>query len=433
MIGGDGLARGYRGRPNLSAERFVESRSAATGSGRLYRTGDLARLLPDGTLECLGRIDHQVKIRGFRIEPGEIERVLEEHPSVRTAVVVARTDGSGLKRLVAYFMGASAEQGAGLATELRERVREALPPQMTPSVFVPLDELPLTGSGKIDRNALPDPSSALEFTPTGSAPSTPTELAIAAAFEEVLEIAAIGVDDDFFELGGHSLLLHQVRTRLSESLGLELAMVELTRHPKVAALADHLDRRGDRACDDTGVYGRGNPQPLATMARRFLIPRTLLTLYFMWKFRAKVSPRAEVELSRNLDLGRGTTIGSFTKLKADKGPLVIGERSSFANGCFVGSGPGGLRIGANLICGPNVTIVPSNYVIDRKDVHLADQGHTSQGIRIGENVWIGAGSVVLDGAEIGDNTVVTAGSVVDRKFEGDCVLRGNPAEIVARR
>ena len=434
LIGGDGLARGYRGRPGLTADRFVPAPEWAAESDRLYRTGDLARRLPDGTLACLGRIDHQLKIRGFRIEPGEIERVAEGHPDVSTAVVVAREDATGLQRLVGYLVPASPEADRpAVERQLRVSLRDELPPQMTPSVFHWLEELPLTGSGKVDRGALPEPLSAATFEPTGGLPGTATEQAIAEAWEEVLEVSPIGLEDDFFSLGGHSLLLHRVRNRLQDRLGIQLAMVELTRHPTVAALATHLSDREQGTCDDTGVYGRGNPHPLATMARRFLIPRSLLTLWFMWKFKAKVSPRAEVEPSRFLDLGRGTTIGSFTKVKADKGPLVIGERSSFANGCFIGSGPAGLRIGANLVCGPNVTIVPSSYVVDEKNVHLADQGHTSQGIAIGDNVWIGAGSTILDGSELGDNTIVSAGSVVDRKFPGDCVLRGNPAEIVTER
>ncbi len=435
VIGGDGLARGYHDRPELTAERFVDCRSERTGPGRLYRTGDLARITVDGSLECLGRIDHQVKIRGFRIEPGEIESALESHPAVQTAVVVAREDASGLKRLIAYLVPMPGEPaGPRLIDDLRARLGAELPPHMIPSAFVEMAELPLTGSGKVDRKALPEPASATR-TPTGALPATEVERAIAAAWEEALELRPIGVDDDFFAIGGHSLLLHQVRTRLQKSLGVELTMVELFRHSTVAGLAAHLGRRHETVCDDgeRAVYARGNQHPIAVMARRFLIPRPLLTLYFYWRFKAKISPRAEVELSPNLELGRGTTIGSFTKVKADKGPLVIGERSSFANGCFIGSGPAGLRIGKNLVCGPNVTIVPSNYVIDKKNVALADQGHTSKGIVIGDNVWIGAGSTILDGSELGDNTIVAAGSVVDRKFDGDCVVRGNPAQVVIER
>ncbi len=432
VIGGDGLARGYRNRLELTADRFVASPSEATGDGRLYRTGDLARFTDDGSLECLGRIDHQVKIRGFRVEPGETESALEAHPAVKTAVVVARDDSTGHKRLVAYLVP-EIDADTPAVDQLRAHLANRLPAHMVPSAFVELPELPLTGSGKVDRNALPEPTQPLRRAPGGAPPADELERSIAAAWEQALEIAPIGVDDDFFALGGHSLLLHRVRSELQERLDLELAMVELFRHPTVTGLAEHLRSRNGAACDDTGVYGRGDPHPLATMARRFLIPRPLVTLYLYLRFRAKVSPRAEVELSPNLELGRGTTIGSFTKLKADKGPLVIGERSSFANGCFIGSGPGGLQIGRNLVCGPNVTIVPSNYVIDHQDVHLADQGHTSKGIRIGDNVWIGAGSTILDGSQLADNTIVSAGSVVDRRFEGGCVLRGNPAEIVTAR
>jgi acetyltransferase-like isoleucine patch superfamily enzyme len=437
LIAGEGLARGYRNRFELTRERFV-TLAAPNGEGeeRFYRTGDLARLLPEGSLECLGRIDHQIKLRGFRIEPAEIESVLEDHHLIAEAVVLAREDVPGDRRLVAYVVCTDEADDAVLAAELRDLARSRLPNYMVPAQFVRIPILPLTGNGKIDRLALPAPSTGGARRIVGRAPSGEVELTLAAAWESALKMTPVGAEENFFELGGNSLLMHQIRGELQESLDRKIAMVELFGNPTVASFADHLMGASDGAhttVEDRGVYGKGDPHALSLLVRRFLIPRSLLSLYYFWKFRARISPRAEVELSPNLIFGKKTTVGSFTKIKADKGPLVIGERSSFANGCFIGSGPAGLRIGRNLVCGPNVTIVPSNYVFEDKDVHLADQGHTSKGIRIGNDVWIGAGSTILDGAEIGDNTVIVAGSVVDGRFPSGSMLRGNPAEIVARR
>jgi len=236
LTGGEGLARGYLGRPDLTAERFVPDPFAAVPGSRLYRTGDLARWLPDGTLEFLGRIDQQVKIRGFRVEPGEIETVLGSHPGVRESVVVARPLG-GDRQLVAYVVPAAAAPDALDVEELRAFLRRRLPEPMVPAAFVPLPALPLTGNGKIDRAALPAPelrrAAALP-------PRTPVEMVIAEVWAEILDAGGFGVHDDFFSLGGHSLNASRLVSRLRQVFGVEVPLGALFRHPTVAGLAAAL-------------------------------------------------------------------------------------------------------------------------------------------------------------------------------------------------
>jgi hypothetical protein len=239
-LGGDGLARGYWKRPDLTAERFVPD-PFGDGGGRLYRTGDLARRLEDGQIEYLGRADHQVKVRGFRIELGEIEVALCGHPAVRDAVVLAREDAPGERRLVAYVVW-EAEEAAG---EIREGLRRQLPEYMVPASFVSLDSLPLTPNGKVDRGALPVPEAPKEggaaayMSPVGEVEET-----VAAVWRELLGVERVGAEDNFFDLGGHSLLLAQVQDRL-QALYPEagLGIVELFEHPTVRSLAARLRRR----------------------------------------------------------------------------------------------------------------------------------------------------------------------------------------------
>ncbi len=238
-IGGAGLARGYLGRPQLTADRFVELTDPA---GRFYRTGDLVRRRADGSLEFLGRVDHQVKVRGFRIELGEIEEVLSAHPAVGGAVVTAHEHGGDI-RLVAYLAAADVP-AAQLAVFLRER----LPGYMVPSAFVHLPAFPLTPNGKIDRAALPDP----DFGRSGSvlpyrAPGDPLEQMVAEVFGRLLGAEQVGLDDDFFALGGHSLLATRVVSRLRPVAGVDLPLRALFEHPTVAALAAQLRDRGARS------------------------------------------------------------------------------------------------------------------------------------------------------------------------------------------
>ncbi|HEY0495057.1 MAG TPA: amino acid adenylation domain-containing protein [Kutzneria sp.] len=222
-IAGDGVARGYFGRPELTAQRFVADPHAADGT-RMYRTGDLARWNPDGELEYLGRVDEQVKLRGFRIELGEIQAALESHPAVERAVVVVRDE-----RLVAYVIGAS--------DGLRAHVAKTLPEYMVPAIVVELAEFPLTPNGKIDRKALPAPS----FASAGRAPRTPREQTLCGLFAEVLGLDKVSIDDGFFEAGGHSLLATKLISRLRTELGVEVPIAMLFDAPTVAQLAVRLD------------------------------------------------------------------------------------------------------------------------------------------------------------------------------------------------
>ncbi|MGV9405991.1 amino acid adenylation domain-containing protein [Streptomyces sp. NPDC003667] len=233
LVGGAGLARGYRGQPGQTAERFVTADVDGTPR-RVYRTGDRVRWLADGQLEFLGRLDDQVKLRGHRIEPGEIEAVLLAGPDVAAATVVVREDTPGDRRLVAYVVPAA---GGTLRGEvLRGRLRRELPDFMVPSAFVVLERLPLTPNGKVDRRALPAPEPRAT-TAGGPAPRTPVERAIAAAWSEVLGTEVTGVDANFFELGGHSLLATQVTSRLRDALGVEVPVRDLFAAPTVAGLA----------------------------------------------------------------------------------------------------------------------------------------------------------------------------------------------------
>jgi len=235
--GGDGVARGYLGNPVMTAERFVPDPFPAEPGARLYRTGDRARRREDGTLEFLGRVDQQVKVRGFRIEPGEIETALKAHPAVADAVVIARADGPGEKRLVAYLTMRNCVQPT--AAELRGTIAGRLPDYMVPAAFVTLDALPLTPNGKVDRRALPAP----EVTEGEAyvAPRTPTEEVLAAIQSGVLGVARVGIDDDFFALGGHSLLATQVVSRLRAAFGIEAPLRLLFEAPTVRRLAARID------------------------------------------------------------------------------------------------------------------------------------------------------------------------------------------------
>jgi non-ribosomal peptide synthase protein (TIGR01720 family) len=229
-VGGAGVARGYLRRPELTAQRFIESPFA---SGRLYRTGDLARRLPNGDLEYLGRIDHQVKIRGFRIELGEIESVISLYPGIREVVVITREDKPGDKKLVAYYCAAQEIALDAMRTHMKVR----LPDYMIPAAFMRMDALPLTSNGKVDRRALPAPDvSRASRKDTYIAPRTPAEQTLARIWGEVLGIEAPGIHDNFFEQGGDSILSIQVISRARQA-GLAITPRQLFQSPTVAELA----------------------------------------------------------------------------------------------------------------------------------------------------------------------------------------------------
>jgi amino acid adenylation domain-containing protein len=235
-IGGAGVARGYRNRPELTAERFLQDPFAEAPGARMYKTGDLVRWLPDGRLDYLGRLDDQVKLRGFRIELGEIEAALSGHPSIRSAAVVVRGDA-----LVAYCV-----QREGRAVDvsvLRAFLAIRLPDYMVPTRFVALETMPLLPNGKVDRNALAALGAPPRTTPAGAAPRNDTERRIAAIWEELLGVAPIGTEDHFFELGGHSLLAARMAARIEDEFGTRLPLATVFEAPTIAQLAPHV--RGD--------------------------------------------------------------------------------------------------------------------------------------------------------------------------------------------
>ncbi|HEY0602659.1 MAG TPA: amino acid adenylation domain-containing protein, partial [Herpetosiphonaceae bacterium] len=277
-LGGAGLARGYLHRPELTAEKFIPDPFSANPGGRLYRTGDLARYLPDGNIVFLGRSDHQVKVRGFRIELGEIEAALRQHPAVSEAVVSVLNESSDA-RLVAYVVenqeprtknldvepGASpspvateveADRGSGkgvaepgvrasegLSSTLRAFLRDRLPEYMIPSLVVPLETIPLTPSGKIDRKALPAPDGERpDLTATFVAPRTPTEERVAQIWQDVLGLERVGIYDNFFDIGGHSLLATQIMTRIRTTFQVNPALRALFEQPTVAYLAQIIEQ-----------------------------------------------------------------------------------------------------------------------------------------------------------------------------------------------
>ncbi|HKH48828.1 MAG TPA: amino acid adenylation domain-containing protein, partial [Thermoanaerobaculia bacterium] len=237
-IGGDCLCSGYARRPELTAQAFLPDPFSVMPGARLYRTGDRARTFADGNLEFLGRLDQQVKVRGYRIELGEIEVALARHPGVREAVVLAREDEPGGKRLVAYVV-LDPTDPSDLKSELAAWLRARLPEYMIPSAFVTLPELPVTANGKLDRRALPAPqySAAAGFV----AAQTPTEEELAAIWSSILGVPQVGRDDGFFDLGGHSLLATQMLSRVREAFGVELSLRMLFDKPRLADLAEAVD------------------------------------------------------------------------------------------------------------------------------------------------------------------------------------------------
>jgi acyl-coenzyme A synthetase/AMP-(fatty) acid ligase len=241
-IGGVSLARGYLGRPDLTAERFVPDPFAAQPGARLYRTGDLARHLPDGDIEYLGRLDHQVKLRGFRIELGEIEAAVARHPGVREAAVLLREDRAGDPRLVAYVTAYATGDALPGVQELRAFLKDGLPDYMIPAAVVALEALPLTPSGKVDRRALPAPDqSAVQGAGEMVAPRTPLESLLASIWAEVLDLDRVSVHDSFFELGGNSLTATRATTLVQEVLPVELSLRHVFESPTVARIAAHLE------------------------------------------------------------------------------------------------------------------------------------------------------------------------------------------------
>jgi hypothetical protein len=260
FIGGEGVARGYLGRPDLTAERFVPDELGLSRAGRLYRTGDVVRYRSDGSLEFLGRVDHQVKVRGHRVELGEIEAALCHDERVQEAVVVSGDHG----RLVGFVVAVPAvspDERASLDIELRRRLAATLPDVMVPASVVLLDRLPRTANGKIDRKSL----SAMAPAPLRDVrqlvpPRSDLEHQIVGIYRDVLGLSDLSVGDNFFDLGGDSLLAVQVHRRLRETVAVPVSLTDLFRFPTVRAMAEHVGGVGRDS-------GRGSGHSRASMRR----------------------------------------------------------------------------------------------------------------------------------------------------------------------
>jgi amino acid adenylation domain-containing protein len=305
LIGGLGLARGYVNRPELTEEKFVPDPFSPPDSGeRLYRTGDLARWRSDGRLEFRGRIDDQVKVRGYRIEPAEIEAVLREHHEVEDCAVVARGDGPGHKRLVAYLTGPDELDVPGL----RAFVAERLPSYMVPAAWIGLDALPLTQNNKVDRAALPDPVGAAAASlvgrseePSGQPPRDELEGQIAELFSEVLRVEGVSRDDGFFELGGDSLLVTEVLARLGDETGVRLPLDILVDAPTPATLAGAIERArarsSDRAFPPLVPQPRGRTAPVSVSQEQICFLNELDPTSVAYQFQAIAWLHGELDVA----------------------------------------------------------------------------------------------------------------------------------------
>jgi len=265
-IGGDGVVRGYLGRSELTAEKFVDDPFASRPGAKLYRTGDLARFREDGNVEFLGRIDHQVKVRGHRIELGEIELAMQAHPAVREAVVVAREDIPGDQRIVGYMV-LHADRVV-TSTEIRQRLEQQLPDYMIPSAFVIMDALPLTPNLKVDRKALPAPDRLdAQSTKLYVPPENELQEKIAAIWQELLNVSRVGVNENFFDLGGHSLLSVQAHRRLGEVVEHRLSITDMFRYPTIQGLTEAIRQTSESNASEP-VSSVGDTASRRAAARR---------------------------------------------------------------------------------------------------------------------------------------------------------------------
>jgi acyl-coenzyme A synthetase/AMP-(fatty) acid ligase/acyl carrier protein len=261
LIASVALARGYLGRPDLTAERFVPDPWSGEPGGRLYRTGDLVVRWADGNLVFVGRNDHQIKVRGYRVELGEVEAALVRQAGVREAAVLLRDDGPGEAALVAYVAPApppspDAPPAPG-PEELKSRLRLSLPEYMVPATFVFLDALPVTPNGKVDRRALPAPDRRRPGRLELVSPQTDLQKTIADVWRSVLHLEEVGIHDSFFELGGSSLTLFEAYSRLNRILDRKLNLLDLMHRPTIASLAAYLSAPADVDTGDGAAEDRG--------------------------------------------------------------------------------------------------------------------------------------------------------------------------------
>ena len=242
-ISGEGVADGYLNQPELTRERFIDN--PFVSQSKMYRTGDLCRYMADGNVEFLGRADGQIKVRGFRVELGEIEATLAKHPTVKQAVVIAKPDAQGDKRLIAYVVGPSTTD------DLRAYLKEQLPDYMVPTTVIPLPSLPLNANGKVDRQSLLDPERFQTKQNAYVAPRTAAETKIAEIWSEVLGNEIIGLGENFFEIGGHSLAGIQVMSRILNHFRVKLDVGTLFDFPTIEELARAVERAGESGASET--------------------------------------------------------------------------------------------------------------------------------------------------------------------------------------
>jgi acyl carrier protein len=265
-VGGAGVAQGYLNRPELTAERFVTDPLCDAPGARMYKSGDLARVLQTGDIEYLGRADTQVKIRGFRIELGEIEAALVEHPAVQQAAAVVRKDAAGDPRLLAYIVTKPGRTAT--PADIREHLQAKLPAHMIPHACVPIDAIPLTVNGKVDRAALPDPQIVTRAQPELEGPASPIERLIVDIWRRTLNIDQIGRDDNFFDVGGDSLMLISVHRDLQTELGVEISVTALFEFTTVRTLAHHLTADNQAAATSSQAQEQGKRQRNAFSRQR---------------------------------------------------------------------------------------------------------------------------------------------------------------------
>lgn len=466
-VGGAGLARGYLNRQDLTDARFIPDHLTNRPGSRLYKTGDLARFLPGRDIEYLGRIDQQVKIRGFRVELGEIESVLCQHPAIREAVVIAREDVPGDQRLVAYVISAGSPIPSVI--ELREHLKKKLPEYMVPAAFVPLEKIPLTTNGKVDRKALPKPvQDRPDFGTTYVAPTTETEQGVCQVWREVLGVDRISIHDDFFDLGGHSLLVLRAVSLINDRFGTDLPPVALFRHRTVAGLAALLpsssgqsahvidkpaavgaatnsklpDANPEMIAALLGLQKTTTPQPNPTAGSRMkesLFCRWVLAPLFM---RGSRRVRSFVQqLILKLEDGEYYTV-TLRKLYAKMFGIQIGD---YTCGCFdVDRMREKTTIGRYSSVSPTALIQNADHprnTISTNAIFYHSAFGFAKGyelnrvkVEIGNDVFIGHNSAILyPTKKIGDGAFIAAGSVVVEDVPPYAIVGGYPAKVLRYR
>lgn len=293
-IAGDGLARGYLNKPELTKEKFVENPFSSAVKLKMYKTGDLARWLPDGNIEYLGRIDNQVKIRGFRIELSEIEAELLKHKNVQEAVVIAKDDKEGNKYLCAYVVLAAEV----MVSEFRKLLSVNLPEYMLPSYFVRLEWIPLTANGKVDRKSLPEPDMAINTGREYEAPVSETEKKLAEIWKEILGVNKIGLNDDFFELGGHSLKSAKLAMTLHKEFDVSVSIGEIFGMTTIKSMAEFIDKANKNRFISIKKVEKSEHYAVSSSQRRLFIVNSLEGANTAYNLTSMVKLEGQLDIKR---------------------------------------------------------------------------------------------------------------------------------------